>query len=411
MQKAAGTDAGVRMSPARYDEVARALGCFGVRVRRPDELEPALAAAMASGRPGRRAGRGRPGRERAAPGSRRLRRDVRRDHDLRASVSDRSVGVTGAAGFVGRALTARFRADGWEVVAIDRVGRRRRASSAMSGCRGTGRIGSAAVRSWCTRPRSSPRLHRGTTRGWPTSSAPVTWSRRSGPGASPGALLLGRGVLAAQARTRSTRRSRSDRPAAPTATRRSRRSRWCSPRWPAMASTPWSSGRATCTAPVRGPGPSSRWRRCGPAVSSSPPTAGGSSTSCSSTTSWMRCSHAATTVSPAGRIYNVVAGTPLDGGDVLRRVRHRAGAATPAHDDHGAGPAARRGGGPVDRGRGGSRRSWGPVRWPCWPRPDRCRRLGPRASWAGSRSAARRGDAPHGRGAAGRGLLPARGSS
>ena len=51
MQKAAGTDAGVRMSATRYDEVARAMGCFGVRVRRPDELEPALAAARASGRP------------------------------------------------------------------------------------------------------------------------------------------------------------------------------------------------------------------------------------------------------------------------------------------------------------------------------------------------------------------------
>jgi len=51
MQKAAGTNAGVRMSPARYDEVAAALGCFGARVRRPDELEPALAAAVASGRP------------------------------------------------------------------------------------------------------------------------------------------------------------------------------------------------------------------------------------------------------------------------------------------------------------------------------------------------------------------------
>lgn len=36
-------------------------------------------------------------------------------------MADRSVGVTGAAGFVGRALTARFRADGWEVVGFDRA--------------------------------------------------------------------------------------------------------------------------------------------------------------------------------------------------------------------------------------------------------------------------------------------------
>lgn len=51
MRKAAGTDAGVRMSAARYDEMARAMGCFGVRVQHPDELVPALEAATASGRP------------------------------------------------------------------------------------------------------------------------------------------------------------------------------------------------------------------------------------------------------------------------------------------------------------------------------------------------------------------------
>ena len=32
------------------------------------------------------------------------------------------VGITGAAGFVGRALVARFRSDGWEIVGLDRVG-------------------------------------------------------------------------------------------------------------------------------------------------------------------------------------------------------------------------------------------------------------------------------------------------
>jgi len=36
-------------------------------------------------------------------------------------VTTRRVGVTGAAGFVGRALVARFRADGWDVVGIDRA--------------------------------------------------------------------------------------------------------------------------------------------------------------------------------------------------------------------------------------------------------------------------------------------------
>jgi acetolactate synthase-1/2/3 large subunit len=49
MQKVAGTNAGVRLSHARYDEVARALGCFGTRVQRPDELVPALDAALAAG--------------------------------------------------------------------------------------------------------------------------------------------------------------------------------------------------------------------------------------------------------------------------------------------------------------------------------------------------------------------------
>ncbi len=34
----------------------------------------------------------------------------------------RRVGITGAAGFVGRALVARFRSDGWDVVGLDRVG-------------------------------------------------------------------------------------------------------------------------------------------------------------------------------------------------------------------------------------------------------------------------------------------------
>jgi acetolactate synthase-1/2/3 large subunit len=51
MRKAAGTNAGVRMSTARYDDVARALGCFGARVRTADELVPALDAAVASGGP------------------------------------------------------------------------------------------------------------------------------------------------------------------------------------------------------------------------------------------------------------------------------------------------------------------------------------------------------------------------
>ncbi|MFA5884299.1 MAG: thiamine pyrophosphate-binding protein [Acidimicrobiia bacterium] len=51
MQKAAGTNAGVRHSHVRYDEVARALGCFGARVQRPGELVRALDAAIASGGP------------------------------------------------------------------------------------------------------------------------------------------------------------------------------------------------------------------------------------------------------------------------------------------------------------------------------------------------------------------------
>ena len=51
MQKAAGTNVGVRHSHVRYDEVARALGCFGTRVRRPAELGPALDAALAAGGP------------------------------------------------------------------------------------------------------------------------------------------------------------------------------------------------------------------------------------------------------------------------------------------------------------------------------------------------------------------------
>jgi len=50
MQKA-GTNVGVRMAATRYDEVARALGCFGTRVRRPEELAPALAEARAAGGP------------------------------------------------------------------------------------------------------------------------------------------------------------------------------------------------------------------------------------------------------------------------------------------------------------------------------------------------------------------------
>lgn len=51
MQKAAGTNVGVYHSHVRYDEVARALGCFGTRVQRPDELVPALDAARAAGGP------------------------------------------------------------------------------------------------------------------------------------------------------------------------------------------------------------------------------------------------------------------------------------------------------------------------------------------------------------------------
>jgi len=51
MQKAAGTNVGVRHSHVRYDEVARALGCFGTRVQRPTELGPALDAAIAAGGP------------------------------------------------------------------------------------------------------------------------------------------------------------------------------------------------------------------------------------------------------------------------------------------------------------------------------------------------------------------------
>jgi len=37
--------------PMRYDEVAKAMGCFGARVREPDEIRPALEEAMASGLP------------------------------------------------------------------------------------------------------------------------------------------------------------------------------------------------------------------------------------------------------------------------------------------------------------------------------------------------------------------------
>lgn len=51
MEKVAGTNAGVRHSQVRYDEAAEALGCFGVRVRHPSELRPALEAAQGAGRP------------------------------------------------------------------------------------------------------------------------------------------------------------------------------------------------------------------------------------------------------------------------------------------------------------------------------------------------------------------------
>ncbi|MFA6448658.1 MAG: thiamine pyrophosphate-dependent enzyme, partial [bacterium] len=38
-------------SPARYDKVGEALGCFGAFVQTPDELEPALKMAMEANRP------------------------------------------------------------------------------------------------------------------------------------------------------------------------------------------------------------------------------------------------------------------------------------------------------------------------------------------------------------------------
>jgi len=51
MQKIAGTTVGVRHSRVRYDEVARALGCHGECIERPDELRPALERAVAAGKP------------------------------------------------------------------------------------------------------------------------------------------------------------------------------------------------------------------------------------------------------------------------------------------------------------------------------------------------------------------------
>ncbi|HEY5155221.1 MAG TPA: thiamine pyrophosphate-binding protein, partial [Acidimicrobiales bacterium] len=51
MAKTAGTNVGVALSDVRYDEVARALGCHGERVERPDDIRPALDRALAAGIP------------------------------------------------------------------------------------------------------------------------------------------------------------------------------------------------------------------------------------------------------------------------------------------------------------------------------------------------------------------------
>ena len=51
MDKVAGTTVGVRHSRVRYDEVARALGCHGECVERPEDLRPALERACDAGKP------------------------------------------------------------------------------------------------------------------------------------------------------------------------------------------------------------------------------------------------------------------------------------------------------------------------------------------------------------------------
>jgi acetolactate synthase-1/2/3 large subunit len=51
MEKVAGTSVGVKHSHVRYDEVARALGCHGEYVDRPEQLRPALERAARSGKP------------------------------------------------------------------------------------------------------------------------------------------------------------------------------------------------------------------------------------------------------------------------------------------------------------------------------------------------------------------------
>jgi acetolactate synthase-1/2/3 large subunit len=51
MDKTAGTTVGVKHSHVRYDEVARALGCHGESVDRPEDLRPALERACAARKP------------------------------------------------------------------------------------------------------------------------------------------------------------------------------------------------------------------------------------------------------------------------------------------------------------------------------------------------------------------------
>ena len=42
---------GVDVSPVSYDKVAESMGCFGIRVERPEEIKPALEKAVATGKP------------------------------------------------------------------------------------------------------------------------------------------------------------------------------------------------------------------------------------------------------------------------------------------------------------------------------------------------------------------------
>jgi len=51
MRKTAGTTVGVKLSEARYDLVARALGCHGELVEHTDDLLPALERALAADGP------------------------------------------------------------------------------------------------------------------------------------------------------------------------------------------------------------------------------------------------------------------------------------------------------------------------------------------------------------------------